>query len=50
MEARIGELLQHEIGNVRTVHAQCTGRKRVGKDTIPSGKGPSMRRGARTMV
>ena len=40
MEAGIGELLQHKVGDIRTVDAQRTRRKRVGQDTIGAREGP----------
>jgi hypothetical protein len=39
MEARIGELLQHKVSNIGTVHAQRARRERVGQDSVRAGKG-----------
>jgi hypothetical protein len=39
MEARIGELLQHKVSNIGTIHTQRARRERVGQDAVGAGKG-----------
>jgi len=39
MEARVGKLLQHEVGDVRTIDTGRARGKRVGQDAVGAGKG-----------